>query len=586
MRLPLAAVTTVLLVAGLPAIPASAGSAAAGTVRVTAVVQDAQGHLTFRRGRAADATSARDLAGRWRREDGVVAADVEHRIRINATPDPLAPQQWALTTLRAAEVGVATGQVVAVVDTGVDATHPDLTGVVLPGADLISPGGNGEVDPNGHGTHVSGIVAATAGNGIGGAGLAQGAKILPVRVMAADGTGFDGDAASGVVWATDHGATVINLSFGGPNRSPVMDSAVQYALSHGVSVVVAAGNEATPTSDPVEWPAADPGVIAVAAVDSAGLRPSWSSSGAHLALSAPGVGILSTVPVTAANPSGYATWSGTSMAAPFVSAAAALLRHAVPTLTAAGVRQQLMATADDLGAPGFDTLYGAGRVDVVAAEGRPATAGPPSAVANTTAVAPSAVAPSTAVASSAPTRPSSAPAAPPTLKDPALQVLTARISASRTTAPYSGAVTVSTRVLADGSGLPGLDVDLQRQVNGAWVSTRTGLSGDGGLASWVLHPDRTATYRVVGAGWSSPLLTIAVTPAISLGAGRNGATGRVLPTDAGSVRLDVRRGTSWVPLATVRTTSDGSYRLTRVLAAGTVLRAVAYGAASLAVRVA
>jgi subtilisin family serine protease len=541
-RLILAPVAALLL---LPALPAAPALATSGSVHVTAVVRDSAGHLSFRHGLAVDAAAGRQLAGRWRRDHAVVAAAVDHRLHTTGTPDPLAAQQWALTTLRAGEVGTATGQVVGVVDTGVDASHPDLAGVVLPGTDIVD-GGDGWTDPNGHGTHVAGIVAAVADNGIGGAGLAQGAQILPVRVMAADGSGWDSDAAQGMVWAVDHGATVINLSFGGPDPSPVMDTAVKYALGKGVSVVVAAGNEGQ-AGNPVEWPAADPGVIAVGAVDSAGVRPGWSSSGAQLALVAPGVRITSTVPVSAADPSGYATWDGTSMAAPFVSAAAALLRHAQPTLSAAGVRKRLMDTADDLGPVGVDPDYGAGLVDVVAAE-----------------------------AATGPIDVSTTPA----------PVLTARISASRTAVPYAGAVTVSGRVLSDGVGIGGVVIRLERQVGGSWVQTRSGPSGPGGLASWLLRPDATTYYRFVGTGWTSPLLRIVVTPIVTLTARTTGLTGRVQPGRITLVRIDVHRGTGWVTLTNVTSASDGTYRLGRAFRAGTYVRAVALGVSSPTTRVA
>ncbi|MDX6197009.1 MAG: hypothetical protein QOJ79_160 [Actinomycetota bacterium] len=535
MRLTSACVLAAVALSGLSAVPAAASSTTgSGDERVVAVVRDGTGHLTFRRGRSSD---GHGLAARWRRQPGVLAADVDHRVHTTGTPDPRQSEQWGLTTLRATSAwatGDGSGQVVAVVDTGIDATHPDLAGAVLPGTDIVDAGGDGRTDPNGHGTHVAGIVGALAGNGIGGAGLAAGARLLPVRVMAADGTGWDSDAATGVVWAADHGATVVNLSFGGPERSSVMDQAVQYALSRGVSVVVAAGNEGA-AGDPVEWPAASPGVIAVGAVDQAGVRPGWSSTGSHLAVVAPGVAILSTVPG-----GGYESWSGTSMAAPFVSASIALLRHAQPTLTPADVRQRLVATADDLGTPGFDPQYGAGEVDVVAAESVPAPVG--------------------------------VTATPP--------VLTARISASRTTTPYAGAVTVSGRVLADDIGTPGIPVRLERQVGSSWVETRTGTSGLGGLASWTLHPDSTTYYRFVGAGWSSALLRIAVTPVVSLTARTTGLIGRVLPAGSTLVRIDVRRSSGWVTLTYVASSADGSYRVARSFAAGTYVRAVARGVVS------
>jgi subtilisin family serine protease len=554
-RLTLVPLAALLLLPVLPAAPA----AAAGNVRVTAVVRDASGHLTIRERTATDLAHGRWLAGSWRSESNVVAADVDHRIHASSTPDPYGPRQWGLNTLRAADVGVATGQVVAVVDTGVDAAHPDLSGVVLPGADCQSgqPGagcsGVGTTDPNGHGTHVAGIVAAVAGNGIGGAGLAQGAQILPVRAIAADGSGWDSDAAQGVIWAADHGATVINLSFGGPDASAIMDSAVSYALGKGVSIVVAAGNEAQ-AGNPVEWPAADPGVIAVGAVDSARLHAPWSNTGSHVALVAPGVQILSTLSSLApaatidpADPPGYATWDGTSMAAPFVAAAVALLRHAQPTLNVAAVRQRLMDTADDLGPAGVDPTYGAGLVDIVAAE---------------------------------------ADTAPITVAPPPAAVLSGRISASRTTAPYAGAVTIASRVLSDGQGTAGLPVRLQRQVGTSWIDTRSGTSGEGGLASWLLHPDRTMSYRVAGTGWTSPAVRVSITPVVTLRASTTGAAGRVLPSGSVPVRVDYRRGTAWVALTTVRSAVDGTFQLTRRLAAGTVLRAVVSGVASPAAKVA
>jgi subtilisin family serine protease len=526
-----------LVLSGLSAVPALA-STAGSEQRVVAVVRVSAGPLSVRGGLSSVAPGR---AARWRRQPGVVAAAVDHRIRITGTPDPMQGEQWGLTTLHATSAwitGDGTGQVVGVVDTGVDASHPDLAGAVLPGTDVVD-GGDGRIDPNGHGTHVAGIVAAVSGNGIGGAGLATGARVLPVRVIGADGSGWDSDAAAGLVWAADHGATVVNMSFGGPDRSPVMEQAVGYALGKGVSVVVAAGNEGA-SGDPVEYPAATPGVIAVGAVDVNGFRPAWSSSGSHLAVAAPGVGIFSTVPG-----GGYATWSGTSMAAPFVSAAVALLRRAQPVLTPAAVRQRLVETADDLGPVGFDPQYGAGRLNLLAAEAVPA--------------------------------PVDVTTTPP--------VMTARISASRTTTPYVGAVTVSGRVLADGLGTPGIPVRLERQVGASWVETRVGTSGLGGLASWVIRPDRTTYYRFVGAGWSSPLLRIAVTPVVSLTARTTGLTGRVLPGRVTTVRIDVHRATGWVTLTWVTSAADGTYRLARAFTAGSYVRTVVLGAVSPTTRV-
>ena len=589
MRLRVLCLAALLLAPVVPAVAAVDGA----PERVTSVARDAQGRLTFRTEHVRGRSAAHARAAQLRQAAGVVAADVDRPIRIAA--DPLEDRQWGLTTLAAPTLwaaGDASGQVVAVIDTGVDGAHPDLAAVVRPGTDLAA-GTDGRSDPNGHGTHVAGIVAAVGGNGIGGAGLAQGAAILPVRVMDANGSGFDGDAARGLVWAVDNGATVANLSFGGPDRSSVMDAAVSYALGKGVTVVVSAGNEGA-AGDPVMWPAANDGVIAVAAVDVSGVRPAWSSTGSHVAVAAPGVGIVSTVPG-----GGHASMSGTSMAAPFVSAAAALLRR---TTTAGQVRTRLVSTAVDLGLPGADPLYGAGRIDVVAAAGLsvvapvtepapvPVTEASPAPVTEPAPapVTESAPAPTSAPVTSpapAPSTEASAPAVtepvPASAQEPVAPVLSGRISANRTRAPYGTAVTVSTRTLADGLATGGIPVRLERRVGTSWVLTRTGTTGSDGLTSWTLRPDRTMDLRVTGTGWTSPTLRVTVTPVVSLS---RLLTGRVLPTTVTAVRLQVRRGTSWVTVAYAYSRSDGTFRFTRRPAAGSVVRAVALGVASPAVR--
>jgi len=300
-------------------VPGGAALAEPGApVEVTAAVLTADGRLAFVTERASSRARGLGLAQRMRARTGVVAAAVATPVHALAD-DPLRPRQWGLTRLAAEQTwaqGPAAGTLVAVVDTGVDAAHPDLSAVTVPGLDLIAAG-DGRTDAHGHGTHVAGVVAAVADNGLGGAGLAQGTRILPVRALQADGSGFDSDVAKGIAWAVDNGAKVVNLSLGGDRQSSLLTASIDYAASKGVVVVAAAGN-AGAAGDPVLYPAATRGVVAVGAVDADDTRPSWSSSGAHLAVAAPGVGILSTVPG-----GGYASWNGTSMAAPFVAAAAA-----------------------------------------------------------------------------------------------------------------------------------------------------------------------------------------------------------------------------------------------------------------------
>ena len=302
---------------------------------------------------------------RLRALDSVITA--ERDVPVKALADPLRRFQWALDRLhgeRVAAAGDASGQKVAVVDTGVDGTHPDLAGVVLPGYDAFTPGADGRTDSNGHGTHIAGIVAALAGNGVGVEGMARGAKILPVKVLEDDGSGFSSDVAEGILWAIANGAGVINLSLGSPNTSAVVDQAIREAVKKGIVVVAAAGNEGD-KGNPVMWPAALPEVLSVGAIDNTDQRAAFSGHGDWLDLVAPGVQIASTMNGE------YMYSSGTSMAAPFVSATAALLRKRHPALTAAQLAEHLLATAEDLGPAGKDSQFGTGLVDTLKAVSTP-----------------------------------------------------------------------------------------------------------------------------------------------------------------------------------------------------------------------
>lgn len=293
-------------------------------------------------------------------DPAVVAVDVDTRVRQFGAPDPLAEEQWGMTMLGTSVAwgtSRGAGTVVAVVDSGVDADHPDLAGAVLPGintrvnrGDTSSPGR----DVNGHGTHVAGVIAARADNGEGGSGVAPEASILPIKVLDKYGGGWVSDVTEGIIWAVDHGADVINLSLGGDD-SNLIRSAVEYALGSGTVVVAAAGNEATDTPS---YPAALDGVLSVAAIDSDGKPAGYSNYGSTIDLQAPGDQILSSVP------GGYETMSGTSMAAPFVSGAAALVHSAQP---AGDTAATLLATARRN--PLASSAFGVGLVDPAAALG-------------------------------------------------------------------------------------------------------------------------------------------------------------------------------------------------------------------------
>ena len=282
----------------------------------------------------------------------------------HAAADPLLAQQWGLFAIGADRVWTTTtgqGVIVAVVDSG-SGPHPDLAENLLPGRSIIgtveSQDGK-DIDASGHGTHVAGIIAAVANNGIGGSGVAPNAKILPIQVLDQAGQGDARDVAAGVRFAADNGARVINLSLGGATESSSLTQAITYANDKGVLVVAAAGNGGA--ADKPKWPASLDLTLAVTAVDQANNATSFDQRGDYIDLSAPGANIVSTAK------GDYVTLSGTSMAAGFVAGAAALLFAAEPRVTNAQVRDILLRTATDIGEPGRDVTFGAGLINMVAA---------------------------------------------------------------------------------------------------------------------------------------------------------------------------------------------------------------------------
>lgn len=347
----------------------AAGAGPVATVAVATTREDGRMEVSTVDVRAAAAPGVVDVledlpSVRAASVDGVVTAFDETpsplaRIgSLAASADPLRREQWGLgavgaEALRSRATGVP---VVAVLDSGVDGGHEDLRGVVLRGTDLVTPGGDGWADANGHGTHVAGTVSATVGNGLGGEGVVV-AQILPVRVLDGSGTGSTSSIAKGVVWAADAGADVVNLSLGTTASDPVVEQALAYAVRRGVVLVAAMGNQGL-TGSPVSYPAASPDVLAVAALTPDLERADYSSQGAHADLAAPGSEVLSTW-----RGNGYRYASGTSMAAPHVAAAAAALVASSPRATPQQVADALVATADDLGAPGHDVATGYGLVD-------------------------------------------------------------------------------------------------------------------------------------------------------------------------------------------------------------------------------
>ncbi|HET8894286.1 MAG TPA: S8 family serine peptidase [Gaiellaceae bacterium] len=213
--------------------------------------------------------------------------------------------------------------VVAVLDTGVNASAPDLAGVVHSGADLVNGDGSA-ADDNGHGTAVAGVIAALGNNGIGGAGVCWKCSILPIKVMGADGNGDLATVAAGIVRATDMGAKVIDLSLGGPAGEPTLQQAVAYAASKGVLVVAAAGNSGLATPF---YPANYPGVISVGGTDPRDSLYGWSEHGPWVRVSAPGCNVAPLLH------GGYGEFCGTSSATPMVAGLAGYLLSVRPTAT-------------------------------------------------------------------------------------------------------------------------------------------------------------------------------------------------------------------------------------------------------------
>lgn len=320
---------------------------------------------------------------------GPVAAPAQS---VAAPNDPRLADAWALPLIGAqCAWSHTTGSpdvTVAVVDSGVDLNHPDLVGRLRDdGRDFVD-GDNEPSDENGHGTNVAGIIAATLDNGEGGAGLAPGVRILPVRVMNARGAGSDRAISRGIRYAADQGAQVINLSLGASltidadTVSGQVTTAIRYAQSKGALVIVAAGNDFLPLENAIVGD--NPDVLVVAATDEDDVKAPFSNSGPWVSVTAPGVHILSTMPtydvyLTSQVPrderfeKNYDYMSGTSQATPFVSALAALLFSAHPDWDAGRVAQEIKGRTVDisqrnatLAAKGY---LGSGRIDACQALG-------------------------------------------------------------------------------------------------------------------------------------------------------------------------------------------------------------------------
>ena len=274
----------------------------------------------------------------------------------DATPsDPYYSLEWHLPKIEApAAWDITTGSsnvIIAILDSGVDSTHPDLVPVLVPGWNFFDNNSDTS-DVTGHGTAVAGQAGAASDNGTGVASIVWGGRIMPIRVSDTNGYGSLSAMASGLTYAADHGARVANISFRASGSFTVSNAAAYFQSKGGV-VTISAGNEGA-----LDVSADNPFVLTVSATDANDVLASFSNTGNNIDVAAPGVNIITT-----ARGGGYGSGTGTSASAPIVAGVAALAIAANPSLTGVQVQEIIKQSADDLGTPGWDTSYGWGRVN-------------------------------------------------------------------------------------------------------------------------------------------------------------------------------------------------------------------------------
>ncbi|MBW3561372.1 MAG: S8 family serine peptidase [Actinobacteria bacterium] len=427
----------------------------------------------------------------------VVALAALMLIAAAAPDDPYYPQQWNLEKVRAAEAWTVTegqGIVVAVIDSGVDLSHPDLASAIarrpdgsVLGRDLVDDDDD-PTDEHGHGTMVAGLVAARTGNGTGVASLAPRASIMPVRVLDEDATGTSQNVDEAIRWAADNGADVINLSLevadeeGGSDPTlPIggsddTDDAVRYAWERGVAVVAAAGNDSAAFTDY----SSDTPVLIVGATNRDDARAGFSDTGRRDAVMAPGMHIVSTWCDPCGQDARHAIGmsEGTSYAAPQVSALVALLR--ATGMSSEQAVRRIRDTAVDVGAPGPDQDTGQGRIDAAAALGVDTT-GSPSENPDGTPPPSSEPSPDQQAAGSDPPSTPSEPT-PSDLPTPSVAPSTPGPDTSEPDVPSPRASDGSEPPLADAGGSGGDPVAAWSAVAGAMI-----IANLGGLL-WVARP--------------------------------------------------------------------------------------------------
>lgn len=300
--------------------------------------------------------SERAVAALLSRNKDVEFAEVDREVKPAFVPsDPYYSSAWHLTKIEADfawDKSQGSGVTIAILDSGVDPTHPDLQSKLVPGWNFYS---NNSVtsDVYGHGTMVAGAAAAITANSVGVAGVAGQARIMPIRVTDTSGMGYYSMIAQGIIYAADNGARVANASFLGLTNSASIQNAAQYMKNKGGLVTVSGGNTGA-----LESYAQTSSMISVSATDANDYRAGWSSYGNYISVAAPGVGIWTT-----SNGGNYGAPSGTSFSSPVTAGVIALMMAANPSLSSAQLENILFATAVDLGTVGKDIYFGHGRIN-------------------------------------------------------------------------------------------------------------------------------------------------------------------------------------------------------------------------------
>lgn len=313
-----------------------------------------------------------DMVAIYSRNPNIEFAEVDSVMSATLTPNDTywANQSTAMSRISAPSAwDLSTGSdtvTLAIIDTGIDFTHPDLAGRTTPGYDFVNLDAD-PTDDHGHGTLCAGVAAATGNNAKGVAGVNWKVRIMPVKVLGSTGSGLTSNVAKGINYAADNGARVLSMSLGGPAAS-TLKAAVDYARGKGCVLAAATGNDGLAA---VSYPAAYDGVIGVGALQG-DVVATFSNFGPEVDVVAPGVSVYTT-----AKGGGYAYFSGTSAATPFIAGLAAMDLGVAPSLTADAVSAEITSTATDLGSAGWDQYYGWGRINMQAALTAALNAGAP-----------------------------------------------------------------------------------------------------------------------------------------------------------------------------------------------------------------